>query len=620
MLDISRLLDINRQNCEALSTPFASGPAVSCTRTFTILPLRYAAVGVSANQRKRLPTLPDHLRHPHHAISLSHAEYAIRPLRKGFLYVMEKRQSTGRHMLHPPYRIATNGALSLSDPALPWAPLSNVQTAQDVVRGMAWAFKINELEDVQELRLFYSPDPLTETAQNQLVRRRELLPALDIAPFAGPGCPTPRPYILRHDQLELVADFAAERDRVLRQLLDAQLHSAPRLSSLAASRQMLAPIGDSPEPRGIAIVVEDAIGITQELNAWRNAGMEHLKEWLETTDPAGVDGKPGPSNERKVLVAQAFTELHREFSERKIAALVDHHKQALRAHLMGTNQAVSPVMADWWKQTQEVILDSATALRHQDLEARAQTGEFARKFEERYLPLVNAPAMHVQFGEFELESSEAQRLAETRAADHLAWLRHPQLLTALAHYDEHDISSGLCFAHQTGLCVIGLEGVPAGAKLLAQWWKADDLSPGNLALRSFVFNQRAIADVLKQTQLALNTQPQGNDHWLQLDASLKLAKALASEFSLIDNHLDMIGQGGQTNTAGALAWLAQLGRQSFQIGAPNTMDRQLYRRLSTYLIASLGEQAVNLRMTEQVLEGHAPSRGRVAAPIVKRLD
>ncbi|WP_158509999.1 hypothetical protein, partial [Pseudomonas mosselii] len=43
-------------------------------------------------------------------------------------------------------------------------------------------------------------------------------------------------------------------------------------------------------------------------------------------------------------------------------------------------------------------------------------------------------------------------------------------------------------------------------------------------------------------------------------------------------------------------------------------------RLGTYLIASLGEQAINLRLSEHALEGDTPSRERVAAPMVRRLD
>jgi len=401
---------------------------------------------------------------------------------------------------------------------------------------------------------------------------------------------------------------------VLRTLLDAQVFSTPSISSLAAARQALGPLGSKPEARGVAVVVEDAIGITQELNAWRNAGMEHLKHWLEASTESG-----GPSNERKVLVAQTFTELHQQFTERKVAAMVDRRREAMRGYL-GSDEAVPRYMAEWWATAKEHILDSAAELERQKLETRAKNGEFAKQFEERYLSLVNLKGMYQHLDVFEAQSAEAQRLAESRAADHLAWLKSSALVDALAHYDENDPANGLCFAHQTGLCVAGLEGVPSGAALLAQWWRADAITPDNLALRSFVHNQREIAEVLAQTRTALDALAPGSDPILQLEAALKQAKELAAHFSRLDSHLDQLTQHSPTNTAGALAWLGQLGRQSLSVGAPGSTDRLLYRRLSTYLIASLGKQAVELRLSEQALDGKTPSPGRVAAPIVRRLD
>ncbi|MBJ9978523.1 hypothetical protein IAE35_24580, partial [Pseudomonas sp. S75] len=376
--------------------------------------MRYAAVGGSAQQRRRLPTLPEHLRHPHHVATLRHADYAIRPLREGFLYVMEKRKLSGRHSLHPPYRIAANGALSLIDPEHPEPGPATATTFQDVVQNRAWAFKVHDLDDLLELRLFYSPDPLTPAAQQHLLRRRDTLPALNIAPFAGPSCPTPRLHTLRHDQLELVADFAAESDDALRNLLDAQVFGTPSISSLAAARHALGPLGGKPEPRGVAVVVEDAIGITQELNAWRNAGMEHLERWLQASTET-----IGPSNERKVLVAQAFSELHQQFTERKVAALVDRHKASMRTYLAGGDQAIQPQMAEWWAQTQEGILDSASELKRRELEPLAKSGVFAQQFQARYLSQVDLQGMHQHLASFEAQSLEAQRLAESRAADHL---------------------------------------------------------------------------------------------------------------------------------------------------------------------------------------------------------
>lgn len=620
MSNLDYLFDLCKENAALLSEPFASGPAVSCTRTFTIMPLRYAAVGGTRGERKRLPELPEHLRAPHAVSTLTHAGYAIRTLREGFLYVLEKRTSTGRHTWHTPYRIDANGALSLTVPGIPWTPAPPSTNPQDFIRRLAWTFTVHDLDDLQALRLFYSPDPLTLAAMEKLKRDRAALPAVNIARFAAPSCASPEPNVLTHADLDCVADFAAQSQPKLKALLDSQVLNAPQIISRAGTYQQLKPADGALNPQGVAIVVEDAIGITQELNAWRNAALEHLKGWLETTETAGADGKPGPSNERKVLVAQAFCELQRNFSERKVAAQVRQHTQAMREYLQGSEQAVQRGMRDWWEHTREGILEANSQLKHDELQARAQAGEFDQLFKERYLPRVDLVAMHAHLAQFDSEGQVAQAMAEARAADHLAWLQHPQLLDALAAYDPEDLRSGVCFAHQTGLCVIGLEGVPGGAQLLAKWWKSDRLQPDNLALRAFVFNQRAIADVLERTRSHLASQSASGDDWQLLDMALKQSKELAAEFSRVDGQLDLLAQHGHINTAGALAWVGQLGREALRAGAPNSLDRALHRRLSAYLVASLGEQAVNLRMAEHAQTGTTASAGRTAAPIIRRLD
>ncbi|NER59573.1 hypothetical protein G3435_05350 [Pseudomonas sp. MAFF212428] len=620
MSNLDYLFDLCKKNAALLSEPFASGPAVSCTRTFTILPLRYAAVGGNSTAIRLLPELPEHLRAPHAVSALTHAGYAIRTLREGFLYVLEKRASTGLHTWHTPYRVDANGALSLTAPGVPWTPAPPSSNPQDFIRAMAWTFAVHDLDDLQELRLFYSPDPLTLAAMGKLKRDRAVMPAVDIARLAGPSCASPEPNVLTHADLDYVADFAAEGQPRLRAMLAEQALSAPQIISRAGTYQQLKPADGTLNPRGVAIVVEDAIGITQELNAWRNAALEHLKCWLETTEAAGAQGKPGPSNERKVLVAQAFTELHTNFSKRKVAAQVRQHTQAMRTYLQGSEQAVQPGMQDWWEHTRESILEANSQLKRDELQARAHAGEFDQLFNERYLPRVDLDAMHTQLAQFDSESQVAQAMAEARAADHLAWLQHPNLLNALAAYDPEDLRSGVCFAHQAGLCVIGMEGVARGAQLIAQWWKADSVHAGNLALRSFVFNQRAIADVLERTRSHLANPSARGDDWQLLDTALKQSKELAAEFSRVDGQLDLIAQHGHVNAAGALAWLGQLGREALRAGAPNSLDRALHRRLSAYLVASLGAQAVDLRMMEHAQAGTTASPGRTAAPIIRRLD
>ena len=621
MISMDKLFAINQAACDALSVPLAAGPAVSCTRTFTILPLRYAAVGGNSGLRERLPQLPDNLHHAHQAGALTQAAYAIRPLREGFLYVMEARRIGNRLLFLDPFRISADGSLAITSFDDPWQAPPASLTAQDVMRNLAWALTIHDVDDLVGLRLFYSPDPLSRATLMRLFHQASSLPAVNVAKYAAPSCSVPESHVLTYGQLDLVADFAAENDPDLRKMLDAQLSSTPKIMSLVASRQMLKPKPNSDTPRGIAIVVEDAIGITQDLNAWRNAGLEHLKGWLETTTPGAEPGQPGISNERKVLVAQAFTQLHAEFSERKVGALLSRHTQTLREHLTDGEQSLPPGQTrEWWAQTREGILEVEAQFKRKDLEARAATGEFAKAFEERYLPRVDLPAMHVQLGWFETVSREAQRQADARAGDHLMWLQHPRLLAALDLYDQEDLTSGLCFAHQTGLCVLGMEGTVKGAQLLSRWWQSGEVEASNLAMRAYVFNQKSVAEVLAKTQSDLRILHGPADDWQKLETALQQAKALAAQFSAIDGHLEQLAQHGHVNTAGALAWIGHLGREALSAGAPNAVDRALHRRLVTLLTASLGEQALTLRMAEHAQTGHTPSPGRVAAPILRRLD
>ncbi|WP_308813531.1 T6SS effector BTH_I2691 family protein, partial [Pseudomonas plecoglossicida] len=445
--------------------------------------------------------MPDNLHHAHQAGALTQAAYAIRPLREGFLYVMEARRIGNRLLFLDPFRISPDGSLAISSFDDPWQTPPASLTAQDVMRNLAWALTIHDVDDLIGLRLFYSPDPLSRATLMRLFHQASSLPAVNVAKYAAPSCSVPESHVLTYGQLDLVADFAAENDPDLRKMLDAQLSSTPKIMSLVASRQMLKPKPNSDTPRGIAIVVEDAIGITQDLNAWRNAGLEHLKGWLETTTPGAEPDQPGISNERKVLVAQAFTQLHAEFSERKVGALLSRHTQSLREHLTDGEQSLPPgPTREWWAHTREGILEVDAQFKRKDLEARAATGEFAKAFEERYLPRVDLPAMHVQLGWFETVSREAQRQADARAGDHLMWLQHPRLLAALDLYDQEDLTSGLCFAHQTGLCVLGMEGTVKGAQLLSRWWQSGEVEASNLAMRAYVFNQKSVAEVLAKTQ------------------------------------------------------------------------------------------------------------------------
>ncbi|WP_309262604.1 hypothetical protein [Lysobacter arvi] len=254
-----------------------------------------------------------------------------------------------------------------------------------------------------------------------------------------------------------------------------------------------------------------------------------------------------------------------------------------------------------------------------DLIRRAKAGEFAKRFRDKYERFVNVPLMPVALQQFDNHAAMAKVVAARRAPDHLTWLQSEALLKALDAYDDSDIGSGLCFAHQTGLCVLGMDGDERGAEVLQQWWRADKPERPNLALRGYVLNQKSIAAAFEQMVAKLRADD-GGDVLATFQANLQQAKDLAAQYSAVDGYLNTLSEYSHVNTAGALAWIGSLGTQALRAGAPNTLDKALHRRLSVLLTAQLGTRALNLRLAEHAQTGHVPDPARVRRPMLRTLD
>ncbi|PJI54630.1 hypothetical protein CTI14_13125 [Methylobacterium radiotolerans] len=209
--------------------------------------------------------------------NLSESAYAIRPLRQGFLYVLVHRLSAGTYEWHSHYRVSEAGALSYMDAEEPWKPKSPAGQGMDAFTGWKWMFKVLDVDDIKDLRLLFSPCPLTK----EMLRRYRSLPAsrdkllsVDIAKLASlrpeeMDCVRPQDGVLTFDGLDCVADFAAINQPRLNTLLKAQAFN-PLAPPLQATQAEMRPTAAHKRFRGAAIVLDDALGVTQELNAWRS--------------------------------------------------------------------------------------------------------------------------------------------------------------------------------------------------------------------------------------------------------------------------------------------------------------------------------------------------------------
>lgn len=626
MDSVTETLELCRRITTGYRPALRNSPVADCTRRFELLPLRYAAVGGNLAQRARLPKLPGYLSPFQDVGELTHSDYAIRPLREGFLYLLIKRHSEPAYQWHSQYRVAPNGSLLYISADAPWESAPNAANLEEIIRGFGWTITLYDLDDIQELRPLFSPSPLTPRMLDnyRLLEDdyRSSLPAIDIAQFIQPSDAPPQAHVLKHDQLGWVADFKAQEDSDLKALLDMQPFNNDQIVSPQASRQALAPLVNQTRPRGAAIVIEDAIGITQELNAWRNAAVDDVKtKWLRHSVEPGVD------NERRLLVAQSFLEIEKLYPQMMADRIV---KREVMAETI-RNQPATPVefyafsdrarqQADAHDERMRPQLEKFEREVRAKVQSRQDSGEFSKKFDQKYGHLVDRQAMHDQLESFEQAMQQAQQETEDRAKDHARWLISERLLQALDRYDNADLINGLAFAEQTGQCVIGMELSEWGTTVLDHWWRSDVADRSNLAIRGITYNQDDIRDALATLREAAMTKPPSESWFVLRESLVRQAHIAANAFGRANALYEELQNRNSHASIGLYAWYVALGRQVLRTGAPNSMDRALHHGLRLTLFASVHETAVDIRLSEAARSGQPLNPQRSAGQAGRYLD
>ncbi|WP_284360393.1 T6SS effector BTH_I2691 family protein [Pseudomonas putida] len=626
MDSLSETLELCRRITTGYRPALRNSPVANCTRRFELLPLRYAAIGGNPAQRARLPKLPSYLSPFSDVGEMTHSSYAIRPLREGFLYLLIKRHSAPAYEWHSQYRVAPNGSLLYISVDAPWEPAPSAGNLDEIIRSFGWTITLYDLDDIQELRPLFSPSPLTpRMLDNYRLLEDEYpssLPAIDIARFIQPSDAPPQPHVLKHDQLSWVADFKAQDDTDLQALLDLQPFNNDQIVSPHASRQALAPLMNQSKPRGAAIVIEDAIGITQELNAWRNAAVDDVKtRWLERTVEPGVD------NERKLLVAQSFLEIEKLYPQmmaeqvvkREVMAENIRNQPYVHAEIYAFSERARQ-QADAHDERMKPHLAQFERDVRAKVQARQEAGEFSKKFDQKYGHLVDRQAMHDQLEAFEQAMQQAQQAAEDRAKDHARWVVSERLLQALDHYDNADLINGLAFAEQTGQCVIGMELSEWGTKVLDHWWRSDVADRANLAIRGISYNQDDIREELAALLQAAKAEPPAEFNFTLAEGLAKRAHAAANAFERLNALYEELQKRNSSVSIGLYGWYVALGRQVLRTGAPSSVDRALHHGLRLALFASVHETAVEIRVSEAARSGQPINPQRSGGQIARYLD
>jgi hypothetical protein len=472
------------------------------------LPLCYSAVGAAAPAALNpLPKLSGKLGQGVSDLALTRAKYAVRLLRPGYLYVLLERKGI---KYWDAYRVLEDAFLYKFNPEDPPQVEPTFSCDRSTCGINASMVAIPEAKDVPHVWSLFTPTPLTKAKLDEYkANAAKYVGDGKLQTFSPAGWlegSTAQPHtLLAPELLTKVAEYvlftqpgdpyASELGKALEQQLfpaskDAYAGAPPDDKGNYFGR--LGTLYNTIKRIGYAsFVLHDHIGITQELNDFRNAALSPVEAFL-----AKREGEA--DNQRRLEVMQAIEDVHGSVKANLVqlgaqqVALVDqanlpNHQastaQQLRA--MGRIAEAEKVEADFKEHERRKAQNRQNLLDGTDAEA---------KWQRVYAKLLDQGEID-KFRRQLTDISEAcGNVANQRADDHVRWLDAARLVDAFDVYDPDDLGSGFCFTQDLTLCTFGMFGVDKNKPKLAEWLKVSKVERKNLYLRASLYNQKDLHD------------------------------------------------------------------------------------------------------------------------------
>lgn len=519
-----------------------------------ILPLRYAAI-VGESLPADLPALPVGLGEHVADIVLTRGKYAPRMLRNGYLYTLISRSGT----LYWEGYLVTEDAFLYKFPvnAPPQAPV-DFTCDRNSCGINASMISIDKPEFVDKIYLIFTPTAMTlgklkeyqgnpgeRVAKGQMQefepsawikgqnnQKHTLLPAL----------------ISKHvPEFILAHQMHGAKKSALGRTMAAQLYPAvydaysalPPLPIMALPGGRLGSIEQKMQAsKAASITLFDNIGITQELNNFRNAALEPIETFLSQVDKNKVD------NQRKLEVMLAIEDVK--------TAIVKLGVEKSRKNIEDLEALKLPDLqrdnAAMLRSLNRIPEAEAIEARIKETERRrAERKEYLlsdkhalEKWTKKYESQISMPEINNFRMALEKLTIEAEKRAELRVADHAKWITSAQLIEAFEIYDPKDMGNGFCFMFEHSLCTFGMFGTKKNMHLLKRWINVTDVKRANLYMRSNFYNlENLIAEANKTLGgIKKEVDPVSDISQVQGAPWLKLAKGLVDAFKKTDSAWD----------------------------------------------------------------------------------
>ena len=598
------------------------------------LPLRYSATSTAQlDKLSKLPALTGKVGKGVTDLTLSQSKYSIRLLRRGYLYVLIERKGI---KYWDAYAVLADSYLYKFDPATPPESAPKFTCDRQVCGMNASMVAIPNAKDVAKVSILFAPSPLTPAKLAEYKKNAAAFVAKgkmqSFSPASWLAGNTAQDHtlvaaevmskvveyiILTEPYTGKVSDFG--------NIMQQQLFPAIReVYGSTISEQTGDYIGrfgslyrQMTNAKSAAVVLFDHIGITQELNNFRNQAFDQVHNFMAATDKRGV------SNERKFAV-------HQE---------INATKNAIEKNYIISVQGDMDAINVWGDRRHKTILEDARHLRIQGKikEAEVVETEIAkdravrdRNYKEmlaeakrhsatiwpnKYGILLNTSEMDQFKREADAIVDKCKALAKTREDDHLKWLAASRLIDSFDTFDPKHPQSGFCFSSHAHSCYFGMDSLKKSEIALDKWITASTIDRSNLFLRGYIYNQEAMVVVANKSiadaRAAASASPNaGNINW---QLATKGAKSLIDYLKKADSAWDEWARKGPDGKAGnawqvegfgeknegkLLSKCSSMTRSIFRLGMGNAGDKFIVAQLGALLYPKLGALAENIRLEQ----------------------
>ena len=484
-----------------------------------IFPLRYAAMysetGMMMSQLSAAPTLGAKVSDI--KLSTKYTMYTTRVMRRGFLYTLIQYEGQAANLWQA-YIVTKDAKLYSFDVDEP-PPVGPPQFSCDPYEcGVnASMIKIKDAKKATKVWMLFTPNPLTKIMLGHIKAKPDSYAAMQsFSPAEWLNGQKTQPHSLQAEQLEKhVAEMQDGAPPIRDALYDSLFppfmdvfekgpgDALKRTETLRADAAFLRNLQKKlQEKEHPAFVLYDAIGITQELNAWRNRGTELFYNWLTIKG-----GKGNLTNDHKLHMLGQIDGL-KDFMRDKVKRdpkVIKEAKENVDYVSQLENSKGTPPTQEWIDNEYEKF--------------------FWEKSKYEWYELVDGCLDTDYIEEFRKSCDEidvyCKKVMNDNHADHLVWLKSQQLNDALAVYDStlavdntndenNDMAalSGMAFQDQIGMAIVGMTTTAQGQALADEWIKDFSFQDDgkNYLLRAYCCNQVVVMQAMRAALYEGETQ------------------------------------------------------------------------------------------------------------------